>query len=103
VVLVAKASAEQAAAARREIRRVAAQLLQATANPDGEGLLLRGQEYAPKLATDFDPLVLKSMLRLARLAEAVGDSLRDCPDATVRASAALLAARAHPIRAALDA
>jgi hypothetical protein len=32
----------------------------------------------------------------------VAETLRDCPDPLVRRSAAVLAARAHPIRVAFD-
>ena len=52
--------------------------------------------------TDLDPLVVAVLIRLARLAGTVADTLAECPDARVRRSTALLAARAHPIRAAFD-
>ena len=65
-------------------------------------MLLRGCEYQPCSRTDFDPLVLEGLLRLARLADSVADTLRDCPDPKVRRSAAVLAARAHPLLAAFD-
>ncbi len=65
-------------------------------------MLLRGREYQPFSRTDFDPLVLEGMLRLARLADSVADRLRDCPDPKVRRSAAIVAARAHPLLAAFD-
>jgi hypothetical protein len=42
------------------------------------------------------------VVRLARLAESVAEVLRECPEPDVRRSAAVLAARAHPVRAALD-
>jgi hypothetical protein len=77
-------------------------LWNATANPEGGGLLLRGQEYQPKHRQDFDPLVLNAAFRLARLADSVAEQLRECPDAEVRRAAAILAARAHPLRAAFD-
>jgi hypothetical protein len=77
-------------------------LLSATANPDGRGLLLRGREPRPALWAEFDADVVDGLLRLARLAASVADSLRDHPRATVRRSAAVLAARAHPLRAGLD-
>jgi hypothetical protein len=77
-------------------------VLAGTANPDGPGILLRGLEYQPLLRADFDPLLVQSLVRMARLADSVADSLRDCPRADVRRSAAVLAARAHPIRAAFD-
>jgi hypothetical protein len=82
----------------REARRI----WSATANSDGPGLLERGLEYQPRDGTAFDPMVVEGLVRLARLAESIGEKLRDCPDADVRRSAAILAARAHPIRAALD-
>jgi hypothetical protein len=81
---------------------MAARLLSGTANPDGPGLLVRGLEYQPLMRAEFDPLLVDSLVRLARLAESVADSLRDCPRRDIRRSAAVLAARAHPIRAALD-
>jgi hypothetical protein len=65
-------------------------------------LLLHGREYQPSVRSDFDPLVLDGLIRLARLAGTVADALRECPDAQVRRSAAVVAARAHPIRAAFD-
>jgi hypothetical protein len=86
----------------RHIRRVAQSILHGTANPDGVGLLLRGLEYQPAARADFDPLVLDALIRLARLAGSVADALRDCPNARARRSAAIVAARAHPIRAAFD-
>jgi hypothetical protein len=63
---------------------------------------VRGQEYQPLLREDFDPRVLDGLLRLARLAATVADGLRECPDGSVRRSAAVLAARAHPLLAAFD-
>jgi hypothetical protein len=84
------------------VRREAARILDGTANPDGEGLLVRGREYQPMTRREFEPLVLESLVRLARLAGRVADVLRDCPDAQVRRSAAILAARAHPLRVAFD-
>jgi hypothetical protein len=86
----------------RRITRIAARVWDGTANPDGPGLHLRGLEYQPAQRADFDPSVLDGLMRLARLAETVADALRECPDASVRRSAAVLAARAHPIRAAFD-
>jgi hypothetical protein len=84
------------------VRREAGRILGGTANPDGEGLLVRGREYQPLLRREFEPLVLTSLVRLARLAGSVADVLRNCPDAQVRRSAAILAARAHPLRVAFD-
>jgi hypothetical protein len=79
-------------------------VLDGSANPDGgPGLLVRGHEYEPLLRSDFDPFVLDALIRMARLAGSVADALRDCPDPAVRRSAAVLAARAHPLRAAFDA
>ena len=74
----------------------------ATANPDGPGLLERGREYQPRRTEDFEPLVVEALVRLARLTDSVAETLRDYPDANVRRSAAVLAARSHPIRAAFD-
>jgi hypothetical protein len=77
-------------------------LLGGTANPEGTGLLLRGHEYQPVHRADFDPLIVDGLVRLARLADSVAEHLKDCPDSSVRRSAAALAARAHPIRIGLD-
>ena len=77
-------------------------MLDGTANPDGPGLLVRGREYQPLLRQALDPFVVDAVIRLARLAGSVADALRDCPDPAVRRSAAILAARAHPLRAAFD-
>jgi hypothetical protein len=51
----------------------------------------------------LDPLVVSAVARLARLADSVSQALREHPDPEVRRSAALLAARAHPILAGVDA
>jgi hypothetical protein len=91
---VAKASAA---------RRAASRLWSATANPDGRGWLERGREYTPTPVEEFDPVVVRAIGRLARLADSVSETLREHPDVEVRRSAAILAARAHPILAALDA
>jgi hypothetical protein len=89
-------------AAAAAVRRAAERLWAATANPDGPGLLERGREFAPTPAAAFDPLVVSALVRLARLSESVAELLRDCPEPSVRRSAAVLAARAYPIRAAFD-
>jgi hypothetical protein len=91
--LVAKAAAVRAAASR---------IWFATANPDGPGLLERGREFETTRIGELEPQVVELVVRLARLAESVAEVLRECPDASVRRSAAVLAARAHPVRAALD-
>ena len=90
---VAKAGAVRAAASR---------LWASTANPDGAGLLERGREFEPTQPAEFDPTAAEAVKRIARLSDRVAEVLRDCPDASVRRSAAILAARAHPILAALD-
>jgi len=77
-------------------------LLDATADPDGRGLQLRGLEPRPVRRSDLDPLVVTGLLRLARLADGLGRTLGDHPDARVRCSAAVLAATAHPLLAGLD-
>ena len=154
--MAVKASPAGAAAAphsRRAVARLAARLLQGTANPDGPGLLLRGQEFSPvsramlaravhgdssegdhwtsqpaahrsiadqraadsvrgglaasrdsvgKSERELEMLVLESLLRLGRVAVSAADLLREHPDAHVRRSAAVLAARAYPLRAAFD-
>ena len=92
---MARAEAEALAAA-------AERIWGATANPDGSGLLERGREFEFSSAEEYGPLVVTALVRLARLAESVSESLRDHPDREVRRSAAILVARAHPIRAAFD-
>jgi hypothetical protein len=92
VALVAEAGVVRAAASR---------LWAATANPDGTGLLERGREFEPTRPDALDPTAVDAVKRLARLSDRVAAALRDCPDASVRRSAAVLAARAHPILAAL--
>ncbi len=65
-------------------------------------MLERGLEFQATAASDReDPLVVEALVRLARLADSVAEELRDCPDPDVRRSAAVLAARAHPILAGL--
>jgi hypothetical protein len=76
--------------------------LESTADPQGRGLQLRGLEPLPVRRGDLEPVVVDGLLRLARLADAVGPTLRRHPDASVRRSAAVLAARAHPLLAGLD-
>jgi hypothetical protein len=83
-------------------RRAASRLWSATANPDGRGWLERGREYHATPLRAFDPTVVDAIGRLARLADSVSQTLREHPDVEVRRSAAILAARAHPILAALD-
>jgi len=78
-------------------------LWSATANPEGRGWLERGREYSPTPVEAFDAVVVDAIGRLARLADSVSETLRDHPDPEVRRSAAMLAARAHPILAVLDA
>jgi hypothetical protein len=77
-------------------------VLDGAANPDGPGLLVRGHEYQPLLRQDLDALIVSALIRMARLAGSAADVLRECPDPAVRRSAAILAARAHPIRVAFD-
>ncbi len=86
---------------RAAARSLVRQILDGSADADDRGLLLRGLELQPRPRTSFEPLLLNGLLRLARLAEELGPSLRDHPDAEVRRSAALLAARAHPLRVAM--
>jgi hypothetical protein len=94
--------AKAAAAAARALRREATRLWDGTANPDGPGFLMRGQVFEPIFREDLDPRVVDAVVRLARLAGEVAETLRDCPGPIVRRSAAVLAARAHPIRVAFD-
>ena len=84
------------------VRRAAERIWAGTANPDGSGLLERGTEFEPTPADAFDPFVVNALVRLARLSESLVELLRDCPEADVRLSAAVLAARAYPIRATFD-
>lgn len=77
-------------------------MLNGTANPAGLGLLERGHEYQPLLRQDLDPSVVAALIRMARLAVSVAEALCECPDPGVRRSAAVLAARAHPVLAAFD-
>jgi hypothetical protein len=63
-------------------------------------LLLRGSETSPRQRADFDQHLIDGLLRLARLADSVASYVRDHPDQQVRRSAAILAAQAHPLRAA---
>ncbi len=84
------------------MQRVAARVLAGTANPDGPGLLERGYEYAPLSRQDLDAFVVAAVVRMARLAGSVAEALADCPDLLVRRSAAVLAARAHPVLVAFD-
>jgi hypothetical protein len=93
---------ERQLSARAAVAAQAARLLDASADPDGRGLQLRGSEPHPVRRSEFDPLVLDGLLRLARLADGLGHTLREHPDQEVRRSAAILAARAHPLLAAFD-
>jgi hypothetical protein len=87
---------------RRELSHLAARLWDGTANPEGAGLLLRGEESVPLLKSDLQPWIVEALVRLARLSAEVADTLAECPDERVRRSAAVLAARAHPLRVAFD-
>jgi len=100
-----------ARASRAAARAAARKLLQATADADGRGLLLRGHEFAPLSAADLAgpaggerlaARLVEPMRRLARLGDAVGTRLLDHPDAHVRRSAAIVAARAYPLLLGLD-
>jgi hypothetical protein len=90
-------------AAAAAARRVARRIWSGTANPDGPGLLERGREFQPTRLSDLDAEVIAAVVRLARLADSLSEPLRDSPDKEVRRSAAILAARAHPVLAAFDA
>jgi hypothetical protein len=52
--------------------------------------------------SELEPVVVNGLLRLARLADSVSQTLRHHPDPSVRRSVAVLAARAHPLLAGLD-
>ena len=65
-------------------------------------MLERGREFQRTLPGEFNTVAVAGMVRLARLAQQASTYLRDSPDADVRRSAALLAARAHPVLAAFD-
>ena len=84
------------------VRGAARRLWAATANPDGPGLLERGREFEPTGVELFDPVASSAVVRLARLSARAANALRDCPDPSVRRSAAVLAARGYPILAAFD-
>jgi hypothetical protein len=64
--------------------------------------LERGNEFAPAALSAFDVDAVDAVVRLARLTDRVVEALHDCPEPGVRRSAAVLAARAHPILAAFD-
>lgn len=88
------------------IARAARRLLDGTADPDGRGLALRGEEMLPfRLANLPDgsamAIAASGLERLARLQDEVGARLRDHPDPAIRRAAALLAVRAHPLLAGL--
>jgi hypothetical protein len=83
-------------------RAVASRIWSATANPDGPGLLEPGREFEPTRIDELEPQIVELVVRLARLAESFAEVLRECPEPSVRRSAAVLAARAYPVRAALD-
>ena len=91
------------------VGRAVRQLLAATADPEGQGLLLRGLEYQPRSLADLsaeDPtlaVALEGSLRLARIATAAAEVVRDHPHPQVRRAAAVLSARAHPLLAAAEA
>jgi len=85
------------------VRAAARRIWSATANPEGRGWLERGREFQPTLPGSLDSVAIEAIGRLARLADSLSQTLRDHPDSSVRRSAAILAARAHPILAALDA
>ncbi|MBV9169327.1 MAG: hypothetical protein JOZ81_04505 [Chloroflexi bacterium] len=87
---------------RADVEQTTSELFNATANSDGPGVLLRGAEFRPLVRDQLDPVVLDSLLRLARLACRAAERLRDHPDPAVRRAAALLAARSHPLLAAFD-
>jgi hypothetical protein len=88
--------------ARRRIERIAASVWEGTANFDGAGMLMRGREYQPVLREDLEARVVEPLIRLARLGDSVAAGLSECPDPAVRRSAAVLAARAHPVLVAFD-
>jgi hypothetical protein len=96
------APAQPAVGVPETFQHLAARLLEGTADPDGRGLQLRGLEPRPLRRDDIEPKLVEGLLRLARLADSIGHVLREHPDPQVRRSAAILAARAHPLLAALD-
>lgn len=72
------------------------------ADTGGRGLLLRGEEVTPIRVADLAEgsamqVAAAAMLRLGVVAQRAAELLRDHPDADVRRSAAVLAARAHPL------
>jgi hypothetical protein len=88
--------------ARQAFEALAARLLNGSADPDGRGLQVRGLEPRPFRRGELDPNAVDGLIRLARLADSLGATLRDHPDPSVRRSAAILAARAHPLLIAFD-
>lgn len=84
------------------MRREAARLFSAAGDTEPNGLVLPGSEFDRARLEDFDPVVLDAVSRLARLSASLADTLGDHPDAHVRQSAAILAARAHPLLLGLD-
>jgi hypothetical protein len=88
--------------ARAAARKHVARILDGTADPEGRGLLLRGLEFQPVTRKELEPRLIEALLELARVAEAASQVLQQHPDPAVRRSAALVAARSHPVRAAFD-
>jgi hypothetical protein len=91
-----------------QVAQAAAAMLEASADPDARGLVLRGREHQPLLVHDMAPdsaqgVAARGLLRLATLAEELIDGpLFEHPSPSVRRAVAVLAARAHPLRVGLE-
>lgn len=96
------AAADRRSERNRRVRREAARLFSAAGDTEPNGLVLPGSEFDRATVEDFDPVVLDAVSRLARLSASLSEPLGNHPDAQVRRSAAILAARAHPLLLGLD-
>lgn len=112
---------------RQAVARAASLLWRGVVRADGQGLVLPGREHRPVLLAELvspaDPerllrtagaplpvanhaalaVAAAGLVRLAQIADRAGETLREHPDSSVRRSAALLAARAHPVLVGLGA
>lgn len=81
-------------------------LLEGVADLDGRGLVLDCEMQPVRRSSLPHGSTLaqaaEGLLRIAAVAEKAAELLRDHPDPSVRRACALLAARAHPLRAGLE-
>ena len=98
----AAAAADRATARTRRFRRDAGRLFSAAGETEPTGLILAGAGAGRARLESFDPRVVTAVTRLARLAASLTETLGDHPDAAVRRSVAILAARAYPVLLGLD-